>query len=32
LTTLLGLAERGLTEIVDLQAEMIAEPPAARRR
>jgi ribonuclease PH len=32
LATLLALAERGLTEIVDLQAEMIAEPPPARRR
>ncbi len=32
LTTLLALAERGLAEIVDLQAEMIAVPPAARRR
>ena len=27
LATLLALAERGLAEIVDLQAEMIAEPP-----
>jgi ribonuclease PH len=32
LATLLGLAERGLAEIVDLQAEMIAVPPPARRR
>jgi ribonuclease PH len=32
LTTLLALAERGLTEIVDLQAEMIVEPPPVRRR
>ena len=32
LTTLLALAERGLAEIVDLQAEMIAVPPVARRR
>ena len=32
LATLLALAERGLTEIVDLQAEMIAEPPPVRRR
>ena len=32
LATLLALAERGLAEIVDLQAEMIAEPPPARRR
>ena len=30
--TLLALAERGLAEIVDLQAEMIAVPPPARRR
>ena len=32
LATLLALAERGLAEIVDLQAEMIAVPPPARRR
>ena len=32
LTTLLELAERGLGEIVELQAEMIAVPPPARRR
>ncbi len=32
LATLLALAERGLAEIVDLQAEMIAEPPLVRRR
>jgi ribonuclease PH len=32
LATLLALAERGLTAIVDLQAEMVAEPPPARRR
>jgi ribonuclease PH len=32
LRALLDLAERGLAEIVDLQAEMIAEPPRARRR
>jgi ribonuclease PH len=32
LVTLLELAERGLTEIVELQAKMIAEPPRPRRR
>jgi ribonuclease PH len=32
LATLLSLAEQGLAEIADLQAEMIAEPPPARRR
>ena len=32
LTTLLELAERGLGEIVELQAEMIAVPPPAHRR
>jgi ribonuclease PH len=32
LTTLLELAERGVTEIVELQAKMIAEPPRPRRR
>ena len=32
LRALLDLAERGLAEIVDLQAEMIAEPPRFRRR
>jgi ribonuclease PH len=30
LDQLLGLAERGLSEIVDLQAEMVAVPPARR--
>ncbi|HET9665615.1 MAG TPA: ribonuclease PH [Desertimonas sp.] len=32
LAALLSLAELGLAEIADLQAEMIAEPPPARRR
>jgi ribonuclease PH len=32
LASLLALAERGLAEIVDLQGEMIAEPPPLRRR
>ncbi len=30
LDQLLGLAERGLTELADLQAEMVSVPPAAR--
>jgi ribonuclease PH len=32
LSTLLQLAEAGLSEIVELQAKMIAEPPRPRRR
>jgi ribonuclease PH len=32
LSTLLELAERGLAEVVELQAKMIAEPPRPRRR
>jgi len=32
LSTLLQLAEGGLTEIIELQAKMIAEPPRPRRR
>jgi ribonuclease PH len=31
LDQLLALAEAGLTEIADLQAEMVSVPPAARR-
>ena len=30
LDLLLGLAERGLTELADLQAEMVSVPPAPR--
>lgn len=32
LDTLLGLAERGLAEIIELQTKMIAEPPPRRSR
>jgi len=32
LDSLLGLAERGLSEIIDLQAEMVSVPPPARPR
>ena len=30
LDTLLGLAERGINEIIALQQEMVSEPPAPR--
>jgi ribonuclease PH len=31
LDSLLGLAEKGIAEIIDLQRQMVAEPPSFRR-